>query len=128
MKKIFLIIIGTISLVLGVIGIFLPLLPTTPFLLLSLGLYMRSSKKLYNFILTNKYLAPYVKDYVSGNGIPLKAKKRAICLIWITIGFSIIFVIDEMPLRLMLITIASAVSTYIWTRKTADDRKTLKVD
>lgn len=128
MKKIFLIIIGTISLVLGVIGIFLPLLPTTPFLLLSLGLYMRSSKKLYNFILTNKYLAPYVKDYVSGKGIPLKAKKRAICLIWITIGFSIIFAIDGMPLRLMLITIASAVSTYIWTRKTADDRKTFKVD
>lgn len=82
---------------------------------------MRSSKKLYDFVLFNKYLGPYVKDYVSGNGIPKKAKKKAIFLIWITIGFSVLFVIDRFFLRLMLVAIASIVSTYIWTRNTPED-------
>lgn len=119
LKKILLIIIGSISLILGSLGVILPVLPTTPFLLLSLACFIKSSEKLYKFILNNKYLGPYVKDYVRGNGIPIKAKKRAISLIWITIGFSIIFVIDKTILRLMLLTIAATVSLYIWTRQTA---------
>lgn len=121
MKKIILITIGSISLGLGMLGVILPLLPTTPFLLLSLACFTRSSDRLYNFILNNKYLAPYVEDYMMGRGIPLKAKKRAIGLIWITIGFSAIFIIDKNILRVMLFSIASIVSLYIWTRETAKD-------
>lgn len=115
-----LILIGSLSLALGIIGIFLPVLPTTPFLLLAMACYLKSSKKLYYFILTNKYLGPYVKDYIEGNGIPLKVKWKAILLIWLTIGFSIIFVIDSLLLRIMLFVIASLVSVYIGTRKTAE--------
>lgn len=118
MKKILFMSIGTISLGLGIIGIMLPVLPTTPFLLLSLACYMRSSKGLYDFIINNEYLGPYVKDYLSGEGIPIKAKKKAISLIWITIGFCILFVADKTLLKIMLFCIASIVSTYIWTRKT----------
>ncbi|WP_130807826.1 YbaN family protein [Senegalia massiliensis] len=118
MKKIILIIIGSLSLIFGTIGIILPVLPTTPFLLLSLACFVKSSDRLYKFILNNKYLAPYVSDYIKGNGIPLKAKKRAILLIWLTIGFSVIFVLDKLILRIMLLTIASTVSIYIWTRET----------
>lgn len=118
MKKIILVIIGIISLVLGVIGIILPVVPTTPFLLLSLACFVKSSNKLYRFILNNKYLSPYVADYMNGNGIPKKTKKRAISLIWITIGFSVIFIIDKTILRIMLLSIASIVSLYIWTRNT----------
>lgn len=123
MKKILLFIIGSISLGLGAIGIVLPVLPTTPFLLLSLACFIRSSNKLYNFILSNKYLAPYVEDYISGNGIPIKVKKKAISLIWITIGFSAIFILDKMLLRLMLLIIATTVSIYIWTRDTPQEKK-----
>ena len=118
MKKILLMTIGTISLVLGIIGIVLPVLPTTPFILLALACYMKSSKRMYMFVLTNKYLGPYVKDYISNNGIPIKAKKRATFLIWITIGFSVLFVIDKIFLRLILLIIASIISIYIWTRST----------
>jgi uncharacterized protein len=121
MRKILLLIIGTISLIFGILGVILPVLPTTPFLLLSLACYFRSSSKLYSFILSNKYLGPYVKDYVSGKGIPVKAKKKAIFLIWITIGFSVLVVIDKTILRIMVITIATIVSTYIWTRKNAEE-------
>lgn len=120
MKRVLLIIIGSVSLVIGSIGIVLPVLPTTPFLLLSLACFIRSSNKLYMFILNNKYLAPHVKDYMEGNGIPKKAKIRAILLIWITIGFSTIFTINKTILRLILLTIASIVSLYIWTRQIPD--------
>lgn len=122
MKKILLIIIGTISLVLGFIGIVLPILPTTPFLLLSLFCYIKSSRKLYDFVLSNKYLAPYVKDYISGKGIPMKAKKKSIFLLWITIGFSVVFVVEKALLRLLLLIIAGSVSTYIWTRSTPEEQ------
>lgn len=125
MKKIILIIIGSLSLMFGTIGIILPVLPTTPFLLLSLACFVKSSDRLYEFILNNKYLAPYVADYMSGKGIPKKAKKKAILLIWLTIGFSVIFVLDKLIFRIMLFTIASIVSIYIWTRKTAGGDKNI---
>lgn len=121
MLKILLIILGTITLVLGAIGIFLPVLPTTPFLLVSLFCYMKSNKKLYNFVLENKYLGPYVEGYVSGRGIPIKAKIKAITLIIITVGSSIIFFIHPVHLKIMVFFIAATVSIYIWTRKTAVD-------
>ncbi|NLM13853.1 MAG: DUF454 domain-containing protein [Epulopiscium sp.] len=117
MKKVLLIILGTISLGLGILGIVLPILPTTPFLLLSLACYIKSSRKLYEFILQNKYLGPYVKDYVSGKGIPIHAKKKAIALIWITIGFCILVVVNKFLIKILLLIIAGSVSAYIWTRK-----------
>ncbi len=120
MKKILLKIIGTISLVLGIIGIVLPILPTTPFILLSLTCYTKSSNKLYHFVLSNKYLAPYVEGFVSGNGIPVKVKKKAIILIWTTIGFSSLIFIYKDFHRLILLIIASTVSIYIWTRSVPD--------
>ena len=120
-KKILLMVIGSLSLGFGIIGIFLPVLPTTPFLLLALACYLRSNKKLYNFILTNKHLGPYVKDYVSGNGIPLRMKRRAIFILWLTIGFSAVFIVKDILVRIILLIIASMVSFYIWTRKSPED-------
>ncbi len=120
MKKIVLWIIGIITLALGFIGIFIPVFPTTPFLLVALACFVNSSSKMHRFILENKYLGPYVKDYTSGNGIPMRAKWRAVSLIWITIGFSAIFVLDQWSLRLLILSIATLVSIYIFTRKTAE--------
>ncbi|WP_070000128.1 YbaN family protein [Cellulosilyticum sp. I15G10I2] len=124
--KIILVIIGTISLALGILGILLPVLPTTPFVLLTIACYLRSSPRLYHLVLSNKYLGPYVKDYVSGKGIPLKAKKKSIFLLWLTIGFSILFIIDKAFVKGMLVVIAACVSCYIWTRKTATEEETLE--
>ncbi len=120
MKKIILLIIGVITMSLGFIGIFIPVFPTTPFLLVALACFVNSSTKMHRFILENKYLGPYVKDYTSGNGIPLRAKWRAVSLIWITIGFSAIFVLDRWSLRILILSIAAGVSIYIFTRKTAE--------
>lgn len=120
LKKVLLIIIGTISLIFGIIGIIMPVLPTTPFLLLSMACYTKSSDRMYSFIIKNTYLAPYVEYYIDGKGIPAKEKKKAIALIWITIGISIIFFIDLQIVKILLLAIAISVSTYIWTRPFAN--------
>ena len=73
MKYIYLFI-GFLSLILGVIGIFLPVLPTTPFLLLSAALFFRSSPRAYDWLLTHKYLGPYIRSFREDRMIPLRAK------------------------------------------------------
>ncbi|WP_078410783.1 YbaN family protein [Priestia abyssalis] len=98
-----LIIIGSISLVLGVLGIFLPLLPTTPFLLLAAACYIRSSEKLYQWLITHKILGPYIQSFRSGNGIPIRAKIMAIAMVWLSFGFSAIFVVETFLLKALFI-------------------------
>ena len=109
---------GTISLVFGIIGILLPILPTTPFLLLSAACYARSSQRFYNWLMNNKWFGNYIKNYREGKGIPLKFKIFTISLLWITILFSIYFVVDTFLVELILIIIAVGVTTHIITIKT----------
>ncbi|HAS73721.1 MAG TPA: DUF454 domain-containing protein [Clostridiales bacterium UBA8960] len=123
MKKIILMAIGTVTLILGFIGVFLPVIPTTPFVLISLACFVNTSEKMHHFVMTNKYLGPYARAYASGEGIPKKAKFKAVFLIWITIGFSVTFILEPLPLRIMLLVIATIVSTYIFTRPTAQEPK-----
>lgn len=75
---------GTLSLALGILGIFLPLLPTTPFLLLTAALYFKSSPRLYNWLLNQKHLGPYIRNFRENKAIPLRAKIISISLMWIT--------------------------------------------
>ena len=89
--KVLYILFGTLSLALGIIGIFLPLLPTTPFLLLTAALYVRSSPRLYNRLLHHKYLGSYIRNFRENKAIPLRAKIISVSLIWITILNCIFF-------------------------------------
>ena len=107
------IIAGSISLALGIIGIFLPLLPTTPFLLLTAACYARGSSRLYNWLLNNKMFGKYIRNYREGKGIPARSKALAITLLWLTIGFSIFYVIPILIVRIVLLAIAIVVSIYI---------------
>ena len=111
--KIFLIAIGTLSLGLGILGIFLPLLPTTPFLLLSAALYARSSERFYHWLLNNKWLGRYIRDYREGRGIPLNAKIISVILLWITIGYAAFYLIDPIWLKILLLFIALIVSIHL---------------
>lgn len=76
--------VGALTLVLGIIGVFLPMWPTTPFLLLAAACFVRSSERLYTWLLEHRHLGPYVRDYHSGKGIPLKAKRVALITMWVT--------------------------------------------
>lgn len=111
--KILLIIAGTILIGVGILGIFLPLLPTTPFLLLAAVCYARSSAKLYNWLLNNKYLGNYIRNYREGKGILLKVKITTILLLILTLGYTIIFVIKIWWGRIILFFILVGVSAHI---------------
>jgi uncharacterized membrane protein YbaN (DUF454 family) len=109
---------GTISLGLGILGIFLPLLPTTPFLILAAILYARSSQRLHRWIMNNRLFGRYIKNYVSGGGIPLHAKVVILIFLWVTIGISAIFVVSSLVLRIVLACVAVGVSIHIVTIRT----------
>ncbi|WP_240508027.1 YbaN family protein [Virgibacillus indicus] len=117
-KKMFLIIAGSLSLGLGVLGIFLPLLPTTPLLLLAAACYVRSSDKLYEWLITNKYFGSYIENYRMGKGIPLKAKIIGVSVLWISMLYTVVFVIPLMAVKILLILIAAYFTWFILKQKT----------
>lgn len=117
--RILLTIIASVSLILGIIGIFVPLLPTTPFLLLSAALYARSSDRLYNWLLNHKVLGNYIKSFREEKAIALHIKIIAITTIWLSLGFSIFFVVNhKWYLQVILAGIALGVSIHILSYKT----------
>ena len=118
--KALLITVGTVSLVLGAIGVFLPIIPTTPFLLLAAACYYRSSKRMHHWLLNNKWFGEYIKNYQEGKGIPLKTKIAALILLWATIGTSTVFMLNRLlpeqlvlPMQVIMIALAVAVSVHI---------------
>ncbi|MFC1729698.1 YbaN family protein [candidate division KSB1 bacterium] len=103
MIKILYIILGTISLLIGIIGIFIPGLPTTPFLLLTAGLYIRSSGKLYNKLINNRYLGHYILSYRENKGLEKKVKIFALLFSWIMILISAFFLTSDLVIRLIIL-------------------------
>jgi len=104
---------GTIFLVVGIVGILVPVLPTTPFLLLAASFYARGSRKFHNWLVNNRILGAYLKHYVKGKGMSLRAKLFTILLLWTAISFTVAFVIDELVVRIILILVAIGVSVHI---------------
>jgi uncharacterized membrane protein YbaN (DUF454 family) len=118
--KILLIVAGTISLALGAIGIVLPVLPTTPFLLLAAACYYRSSKRMHRWLLNNKWFGEYIRNYKEGKGLTLKTKITALAMLWVTIEVSAVFMLNRLlpeqlvlPMQLIMIAVAIAVSAHI---------------
>ena len=73
---------------LGIVGIFLPLLPTTPFLLLAAACYVRSSPRLYRWLMTQRWTGEYIRDYREKRGLPLRTKILTVLILWATVGWS----------------------------------------
>ncbi len=93
--KTFLIILGAVSLVLGIVGIFVPLLPTTPFLLLTAALWVRSSPRLYEWLLSHRYFGEYLRNYRENRAIPLRAKVISLTLMWAAMLYCILAVVNQ---------------------------------
>jgi uncharacterized protein len=111
--KALLVVAGTICVALAAIGIVLPVLPTTPFLLLAAACYCRSSERLYHWLLSNRFFGEYIKNYREGKGIPLKTKIIAVAVLWMAIVYSAFFVVNILAVQLVLLVVAIAVSTHI---------------
>lgn len=109
---------GILSCALGVIGIFVPLLPTTPFLLLSAALFFHSSPRLYNRLLNHPQLGPYIRHFREHKAIPLRVKIISVSLVWITILHAVIFLLDHWVLESLLLLLAAGITAYILHFKT----------
>jgi len=97
------IVLGTLSLILGIIGIIVPGLPATPFMLLTAWLYLRGSDKLYNRLLKHKYLGKYVDDFRSGKGMTMWFKLGSLLLMVIMVSISCIFLLEAIWLKSFVI-------------------------
>lgn len=113
MVKILLRIVGTVSLVLGLLGIALPVLPTTPFLLLTAFCYLRSAPAWHKRLLESKHLGPYIRNFQENKCIPVHIKVYSVSMLWITITCSAVFAVSILWVRLLLFVVAIGVTCHI---------------
>jgi uncharacterized membrane protein YbaN (DUF454 family) len=117
-KRILLTACGTACVALGVAGIFLPVLPTTPFLLLAAFCYARSSKPFYEWLVTNRWCGTYISNYREGRGITRRHKTYTLLLLWLTIGSTAVLAMPQWHGRMFLLGIAAAVTIHVLKIKT----------
>ena len=120
-KKIY-ICVGLLAVGLGIIGAFLPVMPTVPFLLVALFCFERSSKKYHDMILNNKYFGKVLRDYYEGKGLATSVKIKAILFLSCGIGFSF-YKVQHLHLRIMLAVIWLGVTIHIILLKTKHKKK-----
>ena len=113
--------IGFFATGLAVIGIFLPLVPTVPLLLLATACFARSSERFHDWLINHRKLGPMIQGYLSGQGIPLRAKITAIGLIWLAIPISVL-VVQPLWLKSLLIIIGLCVTLYLLSLETIQDK------
>jgi uncharacterized protein len=119
LTKFVLIAAGTLLVILGAVGVFVPVLPTTPFLLLAAAFYARSSRRLYHWLLSNRLFGEYVRKYREGRGLPLRLKILTILTLWLTIGSTALFAVSSLWGRLILFLIAAGVTLHLIMIKTS---------
>jgi uncharacterized membrane protein YbaN (DUF454 family) len=118
--RVSLILIGWLCVALGVIGIFLPVMPTTVFLLIAAACFARSSEKFYVWLLTNKYLGKFVLNFREKRGMTIKSKIIALTTLTLVLGYTIIFAIDLTWLQVLLTLLYLSISAYILSLKIVD--------
>lgn len=110
---------GTAAAGIGVIGIVVPFLPTTPFLLLAAACYARGSRRFYNALLCNRFIGSYVKNYLEGRGLSLKTKVRALSLMWVAMLCTAVWLTDSFIIRTILAIVLVGVTIHILAVKPA---------
>lgn len=109
---------GTVSLALGLAGIFVPLLPTTPFLLLAAACYASSSPALSRWLLTNRWFGSYIRNYREGRGLTMRVKIISVLSLWATLAWSAFFIVPVVAGKIVLLAIGIGVTAHLLTRPT----------
>jgi len=104
---------GSAFVALALLGVFLPVLPTTPFLLLAAACYARSSERFYRWLRGNRLFGSYLDGYLSGRGIPLKIKAFTIAFLWVSILLTSIYALDSTVWRAVLLVVAAGVTVHL---------------
>ena len=118
MLNIILTILGLLSLGLGILGAFLPVLPTTPLLLLSAALFLRGNRRLYDWLMNHPKLGPYINNFMKHKAIPLRIKVVALTTLWLTLLYCAVFVAEHWAFRAFFIVLAIAITIHILSYKT----------
>ena len=111
--RVLFIFLGILSVTIGIVGIVVPVLPTTPFLLLAAFFFLRSSNQLYRWLITHKLFGSYIRNYIHFKAISPWVKVFTLSLLWVTIILSIILVQDKLWIRFLLLIVAISVSVHI---------------
>jgi uncharacterized membrane protein YbaN (DUF454 family) len=109
---------GTLSVALAIVGIFIPILPTTPFLLLAAACYARSSDRFLRWLLGNRWLGGYIRSYREGRGLTRMTKALALAALWATLALSGAFAVTSWWVRIILIGVGVGVSVHLLRIKT----------
>ncbi|BFM51345.1 YbaN family protein [Marinomonas sp. THO17] len=121
-KKYFYLALGWFSLITGIIGIYLPLLPTTPLVLLAAWCFSKSSERFHNWLLNHKFFGPIVRDWQSEDGIPRRSRNRAILFMWVGMSISML-IVYRFWATIGLITIGTCVSIYLLRLPVREDQQ-----
>ncbi|MBI3195579.1 MAG: YbaN family protein [Ignavibacteriae bacterium] len=120
MKKFFFLTAGSLSVLLGVIGIVVPLLPTVPFLLLAAYLYAKGSERFYLWLIHHKWLGTILTNYKEGKGIPIRIRIYSVVFLWVTIGASIVFLIEDTAAKIIMLLVASGITLRLMLMKSKE--------
>lgn len=112
--KAFLVGVGFLFVGLGVLGVLLPVLPTTPFLLLAAACFAHSSERFYVWLLTNRVFGSYIRDWRENRGLSLPVKLWVIFVLAVTMGISVVFFVPIVAVKVLLVLIGLGISAYIW--------------
>ena len=104
---------GILAVGLGVIGVFVPLLPTTPFLLLAAACFARSSDRHYRWLLNHRWMGPHVRNYREHRATTRRVKAVTMALLWGSIGYAVIAVADGWVVRVLLLSVAVGVTIHV---------------
>ena len=122
MKRIILIIIGWLAVVLATLGVILPLLPTTPFLLLAAWCFARSSPRFHHWLLYRSWFGSYIRHWQDHRALPPGAKPRA--LIFIVLTFAVSLYLVNIPwVRLLLLVMMCALLFFMWRMPVIDEKQ-----
>jgi uncharacterized membrane protein YbaN (DUF454 family) len=125
LKKWLLIGAGTAAVITGTIGLIVPVLPTTPFLILAAICYMNSSPRLYQRLLRQRYIGPYVRNYLEKRGMSAASKVWTLSLLWVALGCTAAFATDSLVVRIILLAVFIGVTTHILMIKTIRWRRSV---
>jgi len=117
-RKAVLVAAGMVSLALGAIGVFVPLMPATVFLLIAAACFVRSSDRLYRWLMGHRLFGPYIRNYREHRAMPARTKFFVLALLWATIGYSAAFAVDSYLVRLGLAAVAIGVTVHLLSLKT----------
>jgi uncharacterized protein len=109
---------GILAMAVGLIGVVVPLLPTTPFLLLAAACFVRSSDTMYGWLTTNRLFGGFIRDYREQRGVTARAKITALALLWGVIGYTALTAVDAAWLRVLVAVVAVAVTIHLLRLKT----------